>query len=124
MLTCSFRTGVEKGMKLCTAVQEGCGAHRYYSPLTKYFTVCITYQPALVLLQWTQYYQGYYCSEGTVIWYLTTFTDKCRNECHRQLLFSINYCKYNSYNHHLKINTVQTGMKIQCCSYILGFKFQ
>jgi len=38
-------------------------------------------------------------------------------KCHR-LLLSINYCKYNSYNHHLKINTVQTGMKKQCCSYI------
>jgi len=44
-------TGVEKGMKLCTAVQEGCGfkntlrAHRYFAPLAKYFTVCITYQP-------------------------------------------------------------------------------
>jgi len=37
-------------MKLCTAVQEGCGykdtlhAHRYYVPLAKYFAVCITYQ--------------------------------------------------------------------------------
>jgi len=50
-----FRTGVEKGMKLCTAVQDGCGykdtlrAHRYYAPLAKYFTVCITYQPTLVI---------------------------------------------------------------------------
>jgi hypothetical protein len=41
-------------MKLCTAVQEGCGykdtlgAHRYFAPLAKYFTVCITYQPAYV----------------------------------------------------------------------------
>jgi hypothetical protein len=41
-------------MKLCTAVQEGCGykdtlgAHRYFAPLEKYFTVCITYQPPLV----------------------------------------------------------------------------
>jgi len=41
-------------MKLCTAVQEGCGykdtlcTHRYYAPLAKYFTVCITYQPTLV----------------------------------------------------------------------------
>jgi hypothetical protein len=49
-----FRTGVEKGMKLCTAVQEGCGykdtlrAHRCFAPLAKYFTVCITYQPPLV----------------------------------------------------------------------------
>jgi len=46
-----FRTGVEKGMKLCTTVQEGCGyketlrALRYYAPLAKYFTVRITYQP-------------------------------------------------------------------------------
>jgi hypothetical protein len=38
-------------MKLCTAVQEGCGykdtlgARRYFAPLAKYFTVCITYQP-------------------------------------------------------------------------------
>jgi len=46
-----FRTGVEKGMKLCTAVQGGCGykdtlrAHRYFALLAKYFTVCITYQP-------------------------------------------------------------------------------
>jgi hypothetical protein len=42
-------------MKLCTAVQEGCGykdtlrACRYFAPLAKYFTVCITYQPALVV---------------------------------------------------------------------------
>jgi hypothetical protein len=42
-------------MKLCTAVQEGCGykdtlrAHRYFAPLAKYFTVCIIYQPAYVL---------------------------------------------------------------------------
>jgi hypothetical protein len=40
-------------MKLSTAVQEGCGykdtlrAHRYFAPLAKYFTVCITYQPPL-----------------------------------------------------------------------------
>ena len=37
-------------MKLCTPVQEGCGykdtlgAHRYFAPSAKYFTVCITYQ--------------------------------------------------------------------------------
>jgi len=43
-------------MKLCTAVQEGCGykdtlgTHRYYVPLAKYFTVCINYQPTLVKL--------------------------------------------------------------------------
>jgi hypothetical protein len=43
-------------MNLCTAVQEGCGykdtlrAHRYFAPLVKYFTVCITYQPAYVIL--------------------------------------------------------------------------
>jgi hypothetical protein len=49
-----FKIGVEKGMKLFTAVQEGCGhkdtlgAHRYFAPLAKYFTVCITYQPAYV----------------------------------------------------------------------------
>jgi len=49
-----FRTGVEKGMKLCTAVQDGCGykdtlhAHHYFAPLAKYFTVCITYQLPLV----------------------------------------------------------------------------
>jgi len=42
-------------MKLCTAVQEGCGykntlsAHRYFAPSAKYFTVCITYQTPLVL---------------------------------------------------------------------------
>ena len=42
-------------MKLCTAVQEGCGykhtlrAHRYFAPSVKYFTVCITYQPPLVI---------------------------------------------------------------------------
>jgi hypothetical protein len=41
-------------MKLCTAVQDGCGykdtlsAHRYFAPLAKYFTVCITYHPAYV----------------------------------------------------------------------------
>jgi hypothetical protein len=44
-------------MKLCTAVQEGCGykdtlsEHRYFAPLAKYFTVCITYQPAYVSSQ-------------------------------------------------------------------------
>jgi len=38
-------------MKLCTAVHESCGykdtlsAHRYYAPLAKDFTACITYQP-------------------------------------------------------------------------------
>ena len=43
-------------MKLCTAVQEGCGykdtlrAHHYFAPSAKYFTVCITYQPPLVHL--------------------------------------------------------------------------
>jgi len=43
-------------MKLCTAVQEGCGykdtlrAHRYYALLAKYFTVCFTYQPTAVLI--------------------------------------------------------------------------
>jgi hypothetical protein len=42
-------------MKLCTAVQGGCGykdtlrAHRFFAPLAKYFTVCITYQPPLVV---------------------------------------------------------------------------
>ena len=41
-------------MKVSTAVQEGCGykdtlrALRYFAPLAKYFTVCITYQPPLV----------------------------------------------------------------------------
>ena len=41
-------------MKLCTAVQEGCGykdtlsAQRYYATLAKYFIMCITYQPPLV----------------------------------------------------------------------------
>ena len=45
-------------MKLCTAVQEGCGykdtlrALRYFAPLVKYFTVCITYQPAVVQKYW------------------------------------------------------------------------
>ena len=54
LATTCFRTGVEKGMKLCTAVQESCGykdtlrAHRYFDPLAKYFTVCISYQPANV----------------------------------------------------------------------------
>jgi len=49
---------VEKGMKLCTAVQESCGykdtlcAHRYFAPLAKYFTVCITYQSPLVTVNW------------------------------------------------------------------------
>ena len=51
-----FRAGVEKGMKLRTAVQEGCGykdtlrAHRYFAPSAKYFTVYITYQPPLVYI--------------------------------------------------------------------------
>ena len=41
-------------MKLCTAMQEGRGykdtlrAHRYFVPLAKYFTMCITYEPAIV----------------------------------------------------------------------------
>ena len=41
-------------MKFRNAVQEGCGykdtlgAHRYFAPSAKYFTVCITYQPPLV----------------------------------------------------------------------------
>jgi hypothetical protein len=44
-------------MKLCTTVQEGCGykdtlsAHRYFAPLAKYFTACVTYQPILVSLE-------------------------------------------------------------------------
>ena len=44
-------------MKLCAAVQEGCGykdtlrAHRYFAPLAKYLTVCITYQSPLVYLR-------------------------------------------------------------------------
>jgi hypothetical protein len=39
-------------------VQEGCGykdtprAHRYFAPLAKYFTMCITYQPPLVISRW------------------------------------------------------------------------
>jgi len=43
-------------MKVCTAVQEGCGykdtlhTHRCLALLEKYFTVCITYQPPLVNL--------------------------------------------------------------------------
>ena len=43
-------------MKLCTAVQEGCGykdtlcAHRYSAPSAKYFAVCIIYQPPLVFI--------------------------------------------------------------------------
>jgi len=50
-------------MKLCTAVQEGCDykdtlrVHRYYAPLAKYFTVCITYQPTYVLMHVIQYFQ-------------------------------------------------------------------
>ena len=41
-------------MKLCTAVQEGCGykdtlcALRSFAPLAKYFTVCINYQPTYI----------------------------------------------------------------------------
>jgi len=48
-------------MKLCTAVQEGCGykdtlrAHSYLAPLAKYFTVCITYQPTYVHYSSTYY---------------------------------------------------------------------
>jgi len=51
-------------MKLCTAVQEGCGykdtlhAHRYFALLAKYFTVCITYQPPLIC----EKQECYYCS--------------------------------------------------------------
>ena len=46
-----FRTGVEKGMKLSTAVQEGCGykdtlrAHRNFAPSAKYFH-CVHYLSA------------------------------------------------------------------------------
>jgi hypothetical protein len=53
-LCTAVQDGLEKGMKLCTAVQEGCGykdtlrAHHYFTPLAKYFTVYITYQPAYV----------------------------------------------------------------------------
>jgi hypothetical protein len=42
-------------MKVCTAVQGGCGykdtlrAHRYFASLAKYFAVCIIYQPPLVI---------------------------------------------------------------------------
>ena len=54
-----FRTDVEKGMKLCTAVQEGCGykdtlrTHCYFALSAKYFIVCITYQPPLVVNYFT-----------------------------------------------------------------------
>jgi len=40
-------------MKLCTAVQKGCGykdtlrAHRYFAPSAKYFTVCISATPRI-----------------------------------------------------------------------------
>ena len=43
-------------MKLCTSMQEGCGykdtlrAHRYFAPSARYFTLCINYQPPLVIL--------------------------------------------------------------------------
>jgi len=49
-------------MKICTAVQEACDykdtlrAQRYFASLAKYFTVCITYQPAYVPIQ-----KRYYC---------------------------------------------------------------
>ena len=55
-------------MKLCTAVQEGCGykgtlrAHRYFAPSAKYFTVCVTYQPPLVLAYAHDYEIFYYDS--------------------------------------------------------------
>ena len=54
---------IKKGMKLCTAMQEGCGykdtlrAHRYFAPSAKYFTVCITYQPPLVIHVWQTTWQ-------------------------------------------------------------------
>ena len=50
-------------MKFYTAVQEGCGykdtlgAHRYFAPLTKYFTVCIIYQPVYVSKFTTRFVQ-------------------------------------------------------------------
>jgi len=56
-------------MKLCTAVQKGCGykdtlrAHRYFAPLAKYFTVCITYQSPLT----KQYVAGIVFTDFTVI---------------------------------------------------------
>jgi hypothetical protein len=52
-----FRTGVEKGIKLGTAVEGGCGykdtlgTHRCFAQLAKYFTVCIIYQPPLYFYQ-------------------------------------------------------------------------
>jgi hypothetical protein len=58
-------------MKLCTTVQEGCGykdtlrAHRYFAPLVKYFTACITYQPTLLRI----FLVGRVISVGTVTRY-------------------------------------------------------
>ena len=54
-------------MKLCTAVQEGCGyndtlrAHRYFAPSEKYFTVCITYQPPLIILHNSLFWHAMSC---------------------------------------------------------------
>jgi len=68
MLTCSFRTVVEKGTKFCTAMQRRCGyknalrAHRYFAPLAKYFTVFIIYQPLLVLFSAFNSYVRFYTS--------------------------------------------------------------
>jgi len=55
-------------MKLSTTVQEGCGykdtlrSPRYFAPLAKYFTVCITYQPPLV-----NGYSMHICGPGSVV---------------------------------------------------------
>jgi len=74
-------------MKLCTAVQEGCGykdtlrAHRYYAPLVKYFTVCITYQPTVLLTCGTfkneVYTSKYKASKRTRQMMSTKPTEKC-----------------------------------------------
>ena len=70
-------------MKLSTAVQDGCGykdtlrAHRYFAPLTKYFTVCITYQPPLVYWQIVMKFINTKCHETTFMMFSILSIECC-----------------------------------------------
>jgi len=72
-------------MKLHTAVQEGCGykdtlsAYRYFTPSAKYFTLCITYQPPLVLfcswcVKW--FYKKQYVHANNTLWIIENYDMK------------------------------------------------
>ena len=73
-------------MKLCTAVQEGCGykdtlrAHRYFALSAKYFTVCITYKPPPVFCANKKFLYfiknkllAFFCSLGYCVFSLLAF---------------------------------------------------